>query len=294
MESYITKHYFDNKLLSLAIGMLSYYDFKFILKGTPELAFTITEIKDINYEHLTFLTTYIIPLVCFDFENIRYQIVLFILLIVTGIIYVKTNLFYANPTLAILKFRIYKVSGAFINGDTRKNIIIIIREKVAKDDRVKYIILDNRIYYAKKNQHISKDELIQSINFLFQNNIEKQIIIYALLENNAYPQKLDIKNENLPELIQVFSNGINKRIVEKEYTIVSLSTADERGNCYYEYDLDELPAEIEFLSTVVGNDSLQVFDFRTSKINQIKSLIIVISSGDSIITLFKKLTPVEK
>lgn len=135
---------------ALIIGALSYNDFKFQMKGTPELSFKINEIENIDYEHLTFLTTYIIPLVCFQFENVRYIIVFIVLLIVIGSIYIRTDLFYANPTLAILQFKIYKVSGEFRNGETRKGKIVISKDKLCKDDRVKYFKLDERIYYASK------------------------------------------------------------------------------------------------------------------------------------------------
>lgn len=137
-------------LFALIIGFFSYTDFKFQMKGTPELSFKITELENIDYEHLTFLTTYIIPLVCFQFENLRYVIVFVILLIVIGSIYIRTDLFYANPTLAILQFKIYKVSGDFRNNEKRINKIIISKDKLCKDDRVKYFKLDERIYYASK------------------------------------------------------------------------------------------------------------------------------------------------
>lgn len=137
-------------IFSLIIGGLSYYDFNHLIKGTPELSFQITEISNVDYEHLTFLTTYIVPLVCFNFESIRYKIVLAILLVIIGAIYIRTDLFYANPTLAILQFRIYNVSGSFRNGQTRNGIILICREKMLQNDRVKYIKVDERIYYAYK------------------------------------------------------------------------------------------------------------------------------------------------
>ena len=141
-------------ILSLIIGGISYYDFNHQIKGTPELSFKITEFENIDYEHLTFLTTYIIPLVCFNFDSIRYEIVLAILLVVIGVIYIRTDLFYANPTLAILRFRIYKVSGSFRNNEMRSGIILICREKLNLNDRIKYIKIDERIYYAyKDNTH---------------------------------------------------------------------------------------------------------------------------------------------
>ncbi len=137
-------------LISIIIGVFSFLDFKHKVNGTPELPFKITTIENIDYEHLTFLTTYIVPLVCFNFSSIRYLIVLLILLFIIGIIYIRTDLFYANPTLAILQFRIYKISGEFVKDGIRNNLILITRDKLHKDDLVKYIKLDNRIYFAKK------------------------------------------------------------------------------------------------------------------------------------------------
>lgn len=139
-------------VLSLIIGGLSYYDFNHQIAGTPELSFEITSIENIEYEHLTFLTTYIVPLICFNFDSVRYEIVLAILLLVIGVIYIRTDLFYANPTLAILQFRIYKISGKFRNEQLKNNIILICRDKLKLNDHVKYIKVDERIYYAYKQR----------------------------------------------------------------------------------------------------------------------------------------------
>ena len=68
-------------------------------------------------------------------------------------IHIRTDLFYANPTLAILGFRIYKVKGSFRTG-IRENIILITREDLHENDYIKYIKVDNRIYYAKINNGI--------------------------------------------------------------------------------------------------------------------------------------------
>lgn len=138
-------------LLFIIIGICSYCDFRFHIKGTPELSFKIIEIKNIDYEHLTFLTTYIVPLVCLEISEPRYVIVLVIILFVIGVIYIKTDLFYANPTLAILQFSIYKVSGKFRDNQLKSDIVLISIDKLGENDYVKYIKIDNHIYYAYKS-----------------------------------------------------------------------------------------------------------------------------------------------
>lgn len=134
--------------ICLLWGIYEFKRFKFDIEGSTNIPFKLLKVESINYEHLTFLATYIIPLVTFDFENIRYLIVLALLLIFMGIIYIKTDLFYANPSLALLGFHIYKADGLFKNDDTRDNIVIITRSKLVQNERVSYIKLDDRIYYG--------------------------------------------------------------------------------------------------------------------------------------------------
>lgn len=135
-------------LLGIIGGFVSFFDFTYILKNATNMPFSINKIENINYEHLTFLTTYIVPLVCFNFVEIRYQIVLMIVIIVICAIYVKTDLFYANPTLALLGFKIYKIDGNFEDG-IREGIILISKDNLIKNQRCDYLKLDDRIYYAK-------------------------------------------------------------------------------------------------------------------------------------------------
>lgn len=120
------------------------------MSGTRQMTYAIVEIENKESEHLSFLTTYIIPLICFNFESNRYVIVLLLLLIIIGIIYIRTDLYYANPTLAILGFRIYKVKLER-NDISKSNVILISRKKLFLRDFVSYKKLDEKIFYSYKN-----------------------------------------------------------------------------------------------------------------------------------------------
>jgi hypothetical protein len=130
--------------------LFAYFRFDFELKGATEIPFEISKLENINYEHLIFLATYVVPLISFDFGSGRQMIVLSLLLVVMGIIYIKTDLFYANPSLALLGFHIYRANGSFKNGE-REGIILICRERLAEKQKIAYIKLDDRIYYVKGN-----------------------------------------------------------------------------------------------------------------------------------------------
>lgn len=140
---------------------------------------------------------------------------------------------------------------------------------------------------------MTKAELNQSLDFINNPNGELQIIIYADIENIEEPRKLDIRGDDLPELRQIFIDGINSFVIEKDdYSVLKLSDADERGKCFYEYDL-EIPAELELLENVIGNDNLENFNFNDSNLASIKSLIIVLADNDNEVSLYKKLSTVE-
>ncbi|WBI95174.1 hypothetical protein PALA51_05053 [Pseudomonas aeruginosa] len=130
-------------LLFILIGLFFYWRFKYRLESSNEIPVLITEIEDLSYEHLTFLTTYIVPLICFNLDSARYVLSLFLLLFVIGLIYVKTDKFYANPTLAVLGFRLYKVTTEF------GCKVVITKARLAKGDRIAFINLDDKFVYGR-------------------------------------------------------------------------------------------------------------------------------------------------
>lgn len=121
------------------------------LNGAANPCCRITKIENVNYEFLTFLTTYIIPLICFDFDKTRYKIVFLILLIIIGIVFVKMNLYVANPILAIMGYRLYKVSVD--KKKDNKDILVISRSELFNNDSIDWIKLDDTCWYVKRRSN---------------------------------------------------------------------------------------------------------------------------------------------
>lgn len=103
------------------------------LEGNQDLPCEILNIKNGNYEYLTFLTTYIIPLICFDLGSIRDSILLVVLLLLLGVLFIKTNLYYLNPSLALIGFNIY-IAEINYKGATIPESIILSKIKLKKGD----------------------------------------------------------------------------------------------------------------------------------------------------------------
>ena len=128
------------------IGLIFYFNFKYIIRRNRSLPDKVIKIENMNWEHLTFLVTYVIPFLSFNFNEDRNGLVFFLILLIIGIIYVKTNMFYTNPTLALLGYHIYKLSTV-----NKENIIIISTDSILENDFVEYKLLSDNIYIANKS-----------------------------------------------------------------------------------------------------------------------------------------------
>lgn len=128
------------------LGLIFFLNFKYVIRRNRSLPDKVTKIENLNWEHLTFLVTYVIPFLSFNLNEDRNGLVFFLVLIIIGVIYIKTNMFYTNPTLALLGYHIYKLST--VNKD---NIIIITKDAIQEDDSIEYKLLSDKIYIANKS-----------------------------------------------------------------------------------------------------------------------------------------------
>ncbi|MDE5483479.1 hypothetical protein KRE28_16860 [Elizabethkingia meningoseptica] len=132
-------------LIIVVLGFIFYFRFKYIISGNHSLPEKVTKLENINWEHLTFLVTYVIPFLSFNLNEDRNGLVFFLVLLIIGIIYVKTNMFYTNPTLALLGYHIYKIST-----NTHQNIIIISKDVIQEGNWIENKLLSDNIYIANK------------------------------------------------------------------------------------------------------------------------------------------------
>ena len=135
-------------LFVIIIGLIGYVCFKDYLNNAKGLPVEIKKCESLNYENLSFLATYVIPLICFPMETKREIFVLFTVIIVIGCIFVKTNLYYTNPSLALMGFNVYRVhckdERAFKEG------IVIVKGELHASDTIKYMELSDNVYFVRR------------------------------------------------------------------------------------------------------------------------------------------------
>lgn len=132
----------------IIMGGIGYWWFADSLNNAKNLPVEILKCESVNYENLSFLATYIIPLVCFPMETDREVFVMFSVIVIIGCIFVKTNLYYTNPSLILLGFNVYKVKT-----DSKKVFqqgIVIVKGKVSEGESIKYLPLSDNVYFGRK------------------------------------------------------------------------------------------------------------------------------------------------
>lgn len=119
------------------------------MKGTTLGPIEITDIQNANNDILAFVGTYFLPLVSFSLaEHWQHLLVLFILFVVIGVIYVRADIYYTNPTLLLLGFRVYRIKGN-LNGDPIERVVIV-QGELKKDVSLRYIVIDDNTYFVKE------------------------------------------------------------------------------------------------------------------------------------------------
>ena len=136
-------------LVGIAVGLGFYVRFDHSISGGSLDAMEVKKCDSESYEHLVFLATYIIPFVGFTFDQPRKVLAYFLLLTVIGLIFIRTDKYYANPTLALLGYKLFKVTAKCRNQEY-KNITIITKDEISPGDCINFKCLSREVYFARK------------------------------------------------------------------------------------------------------------------------------------------------
>lgn len=116
-------------------------------------------------------------------------------------------------------------------------------------------------------------ELREYFNRIYNNAAQMSICIYAIMKDNdntAY--QLDIDESALSGLKTMFIKSLRNTIVD-ELQILNLSTADERRNAIFVYDMD-IPPELTIMQQILNKDDFSLLNLSNNNLSNIKSLCI--------------------
>lgn len=105
----------------------------------------------------------------------------------------------------------------------------------------------------------------------------------------------DINDNTSQELLNGFAISFENKLLsyDDDNKVLNLSSADERANGLYYYDLDVLPVEMEMLKMISdGIEDISIFNFNDDSLDAITAFIIVIGNVDQRLIMYKQQYPV--
>lgn len=124
-------------------------EFDFELNGSASDSLLVIDCKSENYEHLSFLATYIVPFAGLNFDSPFKLLAYLFLLIVIGIIFVRTDKYYTNPTLSIYGYKLYRATLAD-HVSHYHSVIVITKHDLKKGKNIAYKFISEDVCFARK------------------------------------------------------------------------------------------------------------------------------------------------
>lgn len=139
---------------------------------------------------------------------------------------------------------------------------------------------------------MNKEQLKNTIiDILSKENIEG-IILLALKDGSL--SILNLNNKDNEAIIKEYVKAVKSKCIESNYEIKNYSTADERTDCFYVYDLAEEPESLQQMRITKGEvEKLLPFNAKQHKLSEVASIIVILSDGERNIVLFKNVYAIE-
>lgn len=113
------------------------------------------------------------------------------------------------------------------------------------------------------------------------------VALYALTEGSVEPLKLDVEASVQEVLAKQFLDSLAAIVLDPDANVLELSSADDRKNAIYRYDL-ELPEALTVLTKVVETDGLPVFKFgEQSQLSDIRVILVELGNEEQQVVLYK-------
>ena len=133
----------------LVLSVLFFVCFKAFEHSDANGGYSIAEVCEDKEASLNFFVTLIVPLLIDDVHTIQGAATFIIIVVLMCVLLYKTNLYYANPILAVLGYKIYKFKFASNNCYGNEECICITRDDLRSGNSVKYKEIQDRVFCVR-------------------------------------------------------------------------------------------------------------------------------------------------
>ena len=113
------------------------------ISGQYKKANNVKPAAKMNFQYFL---AYIIPFIAMDVDSTRQIIAYLVLFVFIGILYVRTELLYVNPTLTLLGYNILKIKT------DEENIMLITRNDFENTLNNPVILIDRDLYFEQRSR----------------------------------------------------------------------------------------------------------------------------------------------
>jgi hypothetical protein len=111
-------------LVVAAISVIGLVVFFLSARALAPIKIVVEHARHRDTDAISYVVTYLIPFAGFEAHTLRTRISLAIFLLIIGILYVRAHLFYVNPLLTVVGFRLFEVET-----DSGRILLVISRRK---------------------------------------------------------------------------------------------------------------------------------------------------------------------
>lgn len=106
-------------------------------------------------------------------------------------------------------------------------------------------------------------------------------------------KSVDINDDDHAELEKLFLRSTSETLLlNDDLSLIPLSSADDRKNAIYEYDLDNIPQELSYLKHILENENFETFDLNKDDLSNLEGILIILGNQDIQLALYKHQYPV--
>lgn len=134
--------------LGLVCSLVASLWFNRLRTGSSSTPVKLMKVEDKSYEHVTFLVSVLLPLMTLGLPQ-RKTLAFVVLTLGIGVLLIRTETYYANPTLALLGFRLYRVE-ALAKNDDPLNCFVLSKEVLEPQMEGRFLTISNSVCLFKR------------------------------------------------------------------------------------------------------------------------------------------------
>lgn len=117
---------------------------------------------------------------------------------------------------------------------------------------------------------------------------------YFLLDKDGLEVKLvDINEPDQKELEKIFETSLSENVLlNDDLTLIELSSADDRKDAVYHYDLDDVPDQLTYLKEIIENEKFETFNFKTDSLSHLEGILILMGNEEKQLAIYKHQYPI--